>query len=196
LTIKLARNLCLSQTDFSNLEVATETLANVMMYDKHGLLQLILYEDGREEIRKLARKRVGEMKKEACVIRLKHWTPQLRSGSFSAHDLIEPKTMRVMCDALAGLASNVVEGINAEVDHKSLRLELISLSRLMTDLGEAITRCEGVETFVSTSLFLFWASEEIYWHLRESNQLAIRSILVLFLRNYVASVLLVESTNS
>jgi hypothetical protein len=194
LTIKLNRNLHLSGTDFSGLEALTEALAAIMMYDKHGLLQLILYEDGREEIRKPARKLIGEMKKDAITIRLKPWTPQLRSSSFSTNDLVEPKTLKVMCDAVAALASNLVQGPDTEAECTGQRKMFKSLSRLMMDLGEAIVRCEGVETFVATSLFLFWTAEEIYSHLRESDQLAIRFMLVVFLRNYVASVLLVEST--
>lgn len=39
-------------------------LVSSMMYDKHSLLQLILSKHGSEEIRKLARKHIGEMKHE------------------------------------------------------------------------------------------------------------------------------------
>lgn len=66
----------------------------------------------------------------------------------------------------------------------------------MVDLGEAIVRCDGVEAFVVTSLFLFLTSEEIHSNLCESDQAAIHSILVVFLRNYVATILLVEATVS
>jgi len=194
LMIKLNRNLHLSGTEFSSLEELTEMLPSIMIYDKHGLLQMILYEDGREEIRKPARKLIGEMKKDAITTRLRPWTPQIRSNSFSAHDLVDPKTLKVMCEAVASLASNLVQVPDAEAELTGQQKMFKSLSRLMLDLGEAIVRCESVETFVATSLFLFWTSEEIYSHMRESDQLAIRFMLVVFLRNYVASVLLVEST--
>ena len=103
---------------------------------------------------------------------------------------------------MAALAKNLAQGLTTEAEGKGSERVVgqkkifMSLSRLMMDLGEAIVRCEGVEAFVATSLFLFWTSEEIYSHLRESDQLAIRFMLVVFLRNYVATVLLVESTIS
>ena len=65
----------------------------------------------------------------------------------------------------------------------------------MMDLGEAIMRCDGVEAFVATSLFLFWTSEEIFSHLCESERVIFRFVVVAFLRNYVVTVLLVEATN-
>ncbi|KAH7312836.1 hypothetical protein BKA65DRAFT_573682 [Rhexocercosporidium sp. MPI-PUGE-AT-0058] len=196
---KFNENLLLSETDFSNPDNLTDRLAAVMDYDKHCNLQMILYNDGREEIRRPGRKIIGEMKKDAIISRLQPWTSELRSGSFSAHDLVEPKILRVMCDAIAALAKNLAQGDGSE---ENMTLERVvgqqkifmSLSRLMMDLGEAIVRCKGIEAFVATSLFLFWSSEEIYSHLRESDQLAFRSMLVVFLRNYVATVLLVESS--
>jgi hypothetical protein len=103
-----------------------------------------------------------------------------------------------MCDMISELAKNAAEDVKAdtEAERETLRLAITSLSRLMMDLGEAITRCEGVETFLSTSLFLFWTADEICKYLDEATRAAIRSILVLFLRNYVASVLLIESVHS
>jgi hypothetical protein len=87
---KLKNNLRLSVLDFSNHETLTDTLAAVVDYDKHCNLQMILCEDGREEIRKKGRKLIGEMKKDAIMTRLKPWTPELRSGLFSARDLVKP----------------------------------------------------------------------------------------------------------
>lgn len=199
---KYNNNLRLSDADFSNLNALTERLAAIMDYDKHCNLQMILYKDGREEIRKPGRKIIGEMKKDNIIARLKPWTPELCPGPFSAHDLVDPKTLRIFCDAVAALAKHLAQDPNTEGEGNEpermtgQRKMFMSLSRLMMDLGEAIMRCEGVEAFLATTLFLFLTSEEIYSHLDESDKRAIRFMLVIFLRNYVAAVLLVEATVS
>ncbi|KAI0521683.1 hypothetical protein F5B22DRAFT_662014 [Xylaria bambusicola] len=200
---KLNNGLRLSEMDFSNLETLTEKLAAVMDYDKHCNLQMILYEDGREEIRKPGRKIIGERKKDAITKRLGPWLSDLGPASFSASDMIEPQTLRILCDAVAELAGNLT-GVPSSVSNRTEEWNNLtgqtkifgSLSRLMTDLGEAITRTEGIEAFVVTSLFLFLASEEIYSHLSSSDKTVIRFVIVLFLRNYIAAVLLVESNMS
>ncbi|KAF2421218.1 hypothetical protein EJ08DRAFT_690231 [Tothia fuscella] len=166
LTHKYKNNLRLSGIDFNDLDALTGQLAAIMDYDKHCNLQMILYEDGRGEILKPGRKLIGEMKKEAIQAGLAAWVHELRAGSFSAHDLVQPKTLGKI---------------------------FMSLRRLMMDTGEAIVRCEGIEAFIATSLFLFLTSQEIYAHLCESDKIAVRSIVVVFLRNYVATVLLVET---
>lgn len=57
---KFNKSLCLSHTNFTDLEVLTKTLAAIMDYYKHCNVQMVLYENGREEIRKPGRKVVGE----------------------------------------------------------------------------------------------------------------------------------------
>ncbi|KAI1733756.1 hypothetical protein F4680DRAFT_440679 [Xylaria scruposa] len=200
---KLNNGLRLSDVDFGNSETLTEKLASIMDYDKHCNLQMILYEDGREEIRKPGRKIIGERKKDAITTRLRPWVSELGSGLFSASDLIKPQTLKIMCDAVAELASNLVQvpapgGKGAEgPNHLEGQAKIFkSLSRLMMDLGEAIMRCEGVEAFIVTSLFIFLTSEEIYSHLSSSDKAVIRFVIVLFLRNYIAAVLLVEANIS
>ncbi|KAM0312610.1 hypothetical protein ACHAO8_006141 [Botrytis cinerea] len=58
LKYKYDRKLILSGAEFSSIE----EYAAIMMYDKCGLLQMLLYQDGHEEIRKPARKIVSERK--------------------------------------------------------------------------------------------------------------------------------------
>ncbi|KMK55486.1 Galactose-1-phosphate uridylyltransferase [Aspergillus fumigatus Z5] len=171
ITHKYNNDLRLSGIDFSDQEALTERLAAVMDYDKHCNLQMVLYKDGREEIQKPGRKIIGEMKKDAIMARLHAWTPELRSGSFSAHDLVEPRTLRIMCDAMSALAKHLAQNLDTGAEGKTLNCVagqkkiFMSLSRLMVDLGEAIVRCDGVEAFVVTSLFLFLTSEEIHSNL-------------------------------
>ncbi|KAF7874447.1 uncharacterized protein EAF02_008424 [Botrytis sinoallii] len=178
LKYKYDRNVNFSGAEFSSIEECTAALAN-----------------GPEEIRKPARKIVDERKIKPLIELLMPWVPQLFSSSFTENDLIDPKTLRIMCNAVAAVANNL-EMPEIEAECVGPQKIYKSLTRLMMDLGEAIVRCEGVETYLATSLFLFLAAEEIYSHLKESDQLALRSIVVTFLRNYVASLLLVESIDS
>lgn len=197
-------NLGLAGVKFKNLQDFTERLAAVMDYDKHCNLQMILYEDGREEIRKPGRKIIGEMKKDNLQTRLQRWTPGLCADPFSANDLIEPRTLRAMCDAVAAMAKNLADDSDTGTGRDGKESDcavgqrkiLLSMSRLMMDLGEAMMRCDGEEAFVVTSLFLFLTSEDIYSQMQESDQLAVRFMVVKFLRNYVAAVMLVEEASS
>ncbi|KAK8149643.1 hypothetical protein G3M48_006220 [Beauveria asiatica] len=106
---KYKNNLRLSDSDFSDLGKLTDVLAAVMDYDKHCNLQMILYDDGREEIRKPGRKLIGEMKKEEIKDRVRPWIAESQPWAFSGVDLIEPKTLTVMCDAIAALGRNLAE---------------------------------------------------------------------------------------
>ncbi|TEY85137.1 hypothetical protein BOTCAL_0017g00510 [Botryotinia calthae] len=195
LKYKYNRNLILSGAEFSSIKEYTAALAAIMMYDKCGLLQMVLYQDGREEIRKPVRKIVGERKIKPLIELLMPWVPQLYTSLFTENDLIDPKTLRIMCGAVAAVVNNLempeieAECVGPQKIHKSL-------TRLMMDLGEAMVRCEGVDTYLATSLFLFLTAEEIYSHLKESDQIAFRSIVTAFLKNYVASLLPVESIGS
>ncbi|KAM3446798.1 hypothetical protein MY3296_009330 [Beauveria thailandica] len=115
-----------------------------MDYDKHCNLQMILYDDGREEIRKPGRKLIGAMKKEEIKDRVRPWIAESQSWAFSAVDLIEPKTLTVMCYAIAALGRNLAEASHHNTNDGDMRAVVgrtklfKSLSRLMTDLGEAI----------------------------------------------------------
>ena len=68
--IKLTRNKVLSGRQIESYDDLTNLLSSIMMYDKHGLLQLILYHDGREEIRKVSRKKIGEINHATIATRL------------------------------------------------------------------------------------------------------------------------------
>ena len=191
-TMKHARQIHLSGSSFSDSEHFIDNLTSVMMYDKHGLLQLILYEDGREEIRKLCRNRIREMKRETIAARLLGWLPVLASTNFSTADLPEPWLLKELSDKLGGLVDARIKTHEAERESDIDMRVLRSLSRLIYDLGEAIARREEMETFVSTSLFLFWTADDIAAVLEPKEQEGARDIGACFLRNYVASVLLFE----
>ncbi|KAM3547584.1 hypothetical protein MY1884_009515, partial [Beauveria asiatica] len=85
---KYKNNLRLSDSNFSDLGELTDVLTAFMDYDKHCNLRMILYDDGREEIRKPGRKLIGAMKKEEIKDRVRPWIAESQPWAFSAVDLI------------------------------------------------------------------------------------------------------------
>ncbi|KAF2715826.1 hypothetical protein K431DRAFT_316945 [Polychaeton citri CBS 116435] len=96
-----------------------------------------LFDDGQEEIRKPGRKIVGEMKLGSIKARLTPWAPELRSSSFSACHLVEPKLLKEMCDAIVTLTDCLALERGSELQHKNSGIVLgqkkiiMSLSRLI-----------------------------------------------------------------
>jgi len=177
-----------------------EVLSEMHKYDKHGPLDLILYEDGHEEIRKWARNKIREMpfaKLEARLETLAKWkilTKPSRESLLSLKELQKIANHLIhYIDALPGIAKQQAhlepqEKISSEDAYRSVR-------QLIDDLGEAIVRCTSRQTFLSTSLFLFWACDELA-RLQVGSQakpdselLAISSQLM---ANYLATAILIE----
>lgn len=71
-------------------DVLIEKIVAAMAYDKHGLLDLIIYEDGYEEIRKPARKSIWTMSKEEMEQVIGMWLPALESYRFTTADVKKP----------------------------------------------------------------------------------------------------------
>ncbi|KAF7943221.1 hypothetical protein EAE96_011156 [Botrytis aclada] len=91
-------------------------------------------------------------------------------SSFMENDLIDPRTLRIMCDVVTAVANNL-ERPEIEVgcvgpQEKTYK----SFKRLMMNIGEAVVRSEGVETYLATTLFLSLAAKEVYSHLEESKK--------------------------
>ena len=78
-------------------------LAVVIMYDKHGFLQPILYEDRQEEIRKASRKRIGELKYENIAKILETWMPALATTELSVRELPKTAELQRLCYELGDL---------------------------------------------------------------------------------------------
>ncbi|KAN0098924.1 hypothetical protein V8E51_014587 [Hyaloscypha variabilis] len=129
------------------------------MYDKHGFLQPILYEDRQEEIRKASRKRIGELKYENIAKFLETWMPVLATAELSVRDLPKLAELQKLCYELGDLLDAKLDASKASgVCKVGFRDEsealLISLHRLVLDLGNSISiLCESLENLVSTSLF-------------------------------------------
>nr|CAD21126.1 hypothetical protein [Neurospora crassa] len=119
--------------------------------------------------------------------RSRSWIKYLGLGAeertFTGSDFQEP------C-ALAGMAEGFVSYLRR--DKVGSKQQRKGLKVLMKALGEDIEECESLEDWLVTSLMLFLGAAEVL-RLQENPTRQAAKPVVLFLRNYVASVLLVES---
>jgi hypothetical protein len=65
--------------------------------------------------------------------------------------------------------SEFIDGLVEPLEPSVKTGKLLSLSQLSFDLGEALGRCESLQGFRTTSLFLYWAFDEVYELLGKSS---------------------------
>ncbi len=138
-------------------EALEKLLLTMMMFDKHGSLDLILYSDNHEEIRKWARNRIREMKE-----------AQVAQHAITLSSLINPPNPEYMLDIgqLQNLTNHLVDFLNGIAEDQKHTAHLShgekispidahrSMRQLILDLGESISRSHSKQAFLSTSLFL------------------------------------------
>ena len=113
--------------------------------------------------------------------------------NYTSSDLPKPFVLRRIMNALGGLIDVLIDKVSVKEGEKVINGEILSLRQLLVDLGEGITRCELPETYISTSLYMFWAADElIRSYLKPSDKEEARKEGRTLLWNYVASVLLFE----
>lgn len=174
-------------------EEFTDLVFKMMVFDKHGPLDLILYHDSHEEIRKWARNRIREMRLdhlESCVHK---WAPMIASPR--RHHLLSLEKLKSIANQLAIIATHELEAHNSAILDPNEKISqedaFRSVKQLLTDLGEAIVRCESRQTFLSTSLFLFMACDTLST-LQEIPNEEVQRLGVKLLANYLATGILVE----
>jgi len=174
----------LSITEFESVLVS-----ELMRFDKHGPLDLILYSDSREETRKWARNRIRESSLTDLQRRLKRWRNQFRSPSID--DVLNNSEVSGHIAWLLGFFSQLPAD-NSKVE-KSLAER--SLLQLATDLVECLSRTYDRQNFVSTSLFCFWVFDELAeMRMLHRSEVALRGGKLL--RHYVsASVIALRGTD-
>lgn len=161
---------------------------SIMMHDKHGALDLMLYSDNREQIRKLARNRIRELSAAEMEARLENWASAIQQPSLE-HLLV--------FDDLRGCATGLIRIIERVLDESSTEEQvasLRSLRQLVNDLGEAIGRCDSIQTFCSTGLFLFWCCDEAL-RLKPPLTDDLFNIAGKLLRHYLAVAILAYNAN-
>jgi len=161
----------------------------MMFYDKHGPLDLILYANAREEIRKWSRNRIREMRLTHLKQRLSKWASELVQPKIS-HILSPPDLVRCSKTILRWCreaSKQDYSSVNLDFNEQITCSEAVaSLSQLVSDLSESILRCYSFQNYVSTSLFLFWACDECI-RLISSNDLDLVDNGGTLLRSYIAS---------
>jgi hypothetical protein len=179
--------------DSTSRELLVHKLAAAMSYDKHGLLDLIIYADGHEEIRKPARKSVWTMPREKIAQVLTAWLPAVKGYKFSTADVEKPENLRYKAQKVARLIRESFPAVDfARESTDREEQQLTSAQQLIVDLGESITRCEKVETYITTNLFLFLIIDQIIPSLDWALRHRVIATCAVFLRAYIASVLVVE----
>ena len=173
-----------------------ELVGKMMVWDKHGPLDLILYHDNHEEIRKWARNQIRE--KQVAEVR-EHlrgrWIE--RVGQPSKEQLLSPRQLKDCAEQLAAFleeaaARDSVVAALKEGEKISCANACKSVRQLLLDLGESITRCEDCQAFLSTSLFIFWACDAVVSLGVLSCDSQTQSIGDKLLANYLATSILFE----
>jgi hypothetical protein len=177
-----------------NEEELLTLLGNKMMpYDKHGPLDLILYDDSHEEPRKWARNRIREMKLDQLMLRLKKWSSHIKQPEIN--DLLTPAQLKKISDILVKYIDNLnpLKKMEGSIKNEKISLEkaYASLRQLIEDLSEAVLRCSSRQNFLSTSLFLFWSCDELIQLQPEQDKNLIK-LGENLLSNYIATAILIE----
>jgi hypothetical protein len=173
-------------------DLLVKKLAAAMAYDKHCLLDLIIYMDGHEEIRKPARKSVWTMSREKIAQILAAWIPAVEGYKFTTADVQKPALLRHKADEVARLLRESFSTVDfASAGSGREGQQLTSAHPVIGDLGESITRCEKLETHITTKLFLFLIIDQtiplFHWTVRQR----VIGTCAVFLRAYIACVLVV-----
>lgn len=171
-------------------------VGKMMVYDKHGPLDLILYPDSHEEIRKWARNQIREKKIPLLNQQLQNtWGNVIRTPQ--EKDLLSPVELQSIAYQLAAIAKEHVEKKSQAILSENEKISPIdayrSIEQLLLDLGESVVRCEDKTAFLSTSLFLFWAADTLMRFEGEHDP-KIKKIGTQLLHNYIATAVLVEKS--
>ncbi|MBS0615498.1 MAG: hypothetical protein JSR58_02980 [Verrucomicrobia bacterium] len=172
-----------------------ESIGNMMVYDKHGPLDLILYPDAHEEIRKWARNQIREKNINLLKSQLQDtWSEAITTPSET--DLLSPIELQKLANELASIAVNKAKtntaGALLQKGEKISPADAYrSVHQLLLNLGESIVRCEDRTAFLSTSLFIFWAADTLM-RFEEKHDKQIKMLGSILLKNYVATAVVVE----
>ncbi|OSC42140.1 hypothetical protein [Mycobacterium decipiens] len=137
----------------------------LMRFDKHGPLDLILYQDNREEPRKWARNLIREMSADRLYERLLGWRAHM--DQHRPADCLGPQQIHTLISQVLEtlpLDGNQTPPVDWHNDllGMSHATAARSVKHLLEDVAEALLRCEDMPAYLSTSLFAFWAVDSAY----------------------------------
>ncbi len=160
--LKRLSSRCVFGSHIGDEQLVTALAREMMAFDRHGALNLILYADSHEEIRKWARKRLREMKAETTELRLRKWSPEVHQPSVK--DILLPRVLIQNANRIIRLTQHyVINQSEASLDDETggFVFGIRSVHQLSEDLAEALNRCHSIQCFLSTSLFLFLCVDEL-----------------------------------
>eukprot|EP01126_Amoeba_proteus_P053005 TRINITY_DN6443_c0_g1_i2.p1 TRINITY_DN6443_c0_g1~~TRINITY_DN6443_c0_g1_i2.p1 ORF type:complete len:489 (+),score=75.60 TRINITY_DN6443_c0_g1_i2:203-1468(+) len=146
-----------------------------MVLDKHAPLNLPLYEDFKEELRKDARVAIREMKADQLATRLSAWERSIRQPT--SDEILSGDEFQRALLTLSDLSGS------REVAYK----------QLANDLAYSIRDCESVQTLLTTFLFGFWVAEFLWTQLPDVSEI-IWNLGSRLLNNYFSMTIFVEKT--
>jgi hypothetical protein len=166
----------------------------MMIFDKHGPLDLILFSDSHEEIRKWARNQIREINIGEMKQRVESdWAEHLQQPA--EENILSTAELDLLSRELADIAQGHREAgtpIHLREKEKISRDDAYrSVQQLMLDLGESVTRCEDRQAFLSTSLFLFLAADTLM-RFQDPRDSKIQQIGTKLLNHYVSTGILIE----
>jgi len=166
----------------------------MMHYDKHASIYMILYPDGHEAVRKWARNANREMKSDVLEARLQEWKDEIRQPA--VEDLLSQEQFLEITDRLLQNAASVTpearrDGHLDAGERISPSEAYESVEQLINDLAENYTRSDGRQTYLTLSLFQFWACDTLN-RLKGNNDPELRELGGQLLRNYITAAVLVE----
>lgn len=167
-------------------EVFFDHLVKMIMLDKHGSLDLIFYSDNHEQIRQASRIKIRETKQEQIVSNLLSWKEVIREPV--SDDLLSPKELQEMAFQLVEKSRMWIA--SGQLENEAFQ-QYYSLNQFLLDLGEAITRADHRQTFLSTCLFLFLTCDALH-RLCGSTHIQLAEVGGRLLSNYIATAILNE----
>lgn len=166
----------------------------MMHYDKHASIYMILYPDGHEAVRKWARNANREMKPEVLQGRLEAWRDEIKQPA--VEDLLSQEQFLAITDRLLENVASVTPEMRSQGhlepgERISPAEAYQSVEQLIADLAENYTRADGRQTYLTLSLFQFWACDMLN-RLKGNKDPELRELGGKLLRNYITSAVLVE----
>lgn len=183
-TIKLPMGESLSLDQFIVL------IKQIILLDKHGPLNLILYHDNHEEARKWARHRIKDINMNYLDTHFKFWQSHIKLPEIN--NLLSSTQLTTIYSNLITFVDTIdqsnaqlakTEAVSITYIHKSLK-------QLLTDLHESILRCDTKQSYLSTSLFIFLVINEL--QVLYPNQALLVTDGATLLNHYIVANLVVE----
>jgi hypothetical protein len=168
--------------------------SDMMRHDKHASIYMILYPDGHEAVRKWARNANREMRMDVLQPRLQEWQDEIKQPA--VEDLLSQEQFKAITERLLHNAASVTpemrrRGHLDEGERISPTEAYQSVEQLIADLAENFSRADSRQTYLTLSLFQFWACDMLN-RLKGNNDAELREVGGQLLRNYITAAVLVE----